>query len=72
MAGPAIAASDLVPIHAVVLTHDHHGDNLDATGRALLPSADVVITTVFVAKRLGGNPRGLKPWATAQLAAPTT
>ena len=33
LAGPAIAGGDLGPIDAVLLTHDHHGDNLDA-GRA--------------------------------------
>ena len=32
LAGPAIAAGDLPPIDAVLLTHDHHGDNLDAAG----------------------------------------
>jgi len=36
LAGPAMALSDLPPIDAVLLTHDHHGDNLDAAGRALL------------------------------------
>jgi L-ascorbate metabolism protein UlaG (beta-lactamase superfamily) len=70
LAGPAIAVSDLAPIHAVLLSHDHHDDNLDLAGRALLPSADTVVTTVSGAKRLGGNARGLEPWATAQLAAP--
>ncbi len=34
---PAIAVGDLPPIDAVLLTHDHHGDNLDTAGRALLP-----------------------------------
>ena len=38
-------AADLGPIDAVLLTHDHHDDNLDAAGRALLPSAGVVVTT---------------------------
>jgi L-ascorbate metabolism protein UlaG (beta-lactamase superfamily) len=71
LAGPAIAASDLAPIDAVLLTHDHHDDNLDAAGRALLPSADVVVTTVSGARRLGGNRRGLEPWATTRLEAPT-
>ena len=33
------------PIDAVLLSHDHHEDNLDPAGRALLPSAGVVITT---------------------------
>jgi L-ascorbate metabolism protein UlaG (beta-lactamase superfamily) len=70
LAGPAIAGSDLTPIHAVLLTHDHHGDNLDSAGRALLPVTDVVVTTFSGAKRLGGNARGLKPWATTQLKAP--
>ena len=37
LVGPAWAAADLPPIDAVLLTHDHHGDNLDAAGRALLP-----------------------------------
>ena len=53
----------------MLLTHDHHGDNLDATGRELLPSADVVVTTVSGAKRLGNDARGLEPWATTQLEA---
>lgn len=70
LAGPAIAAQDLLPIDAVLLSHDHHGDNLDPAGRALLPSADVVVTTVPGAKRLGGNARGLAPWQTTRLEAP--
>ena len=70
LAGPAIAASDLPPIDAVLLTHDHHGDNLDDAGRALLPSAGVVVTTVSGARRLGGGARGLERWATTRLEAP--
>ncbi len=70
LAGPAIAAADLPPIDAVLLSHDHHGDNLDPAGRALLPSAGAVVTTVSGAKRLGGGARGLEPWATTRLEAP--
>ena len=70
LAGPAIAAADLPPIDAVLLTHDHHGDNLDPAGRALLPSAGVVVTTASGAKRLGGSVRGLAPWQTTRLEAP--
>jgi len=70
LTGPAIAPSDLGPIDAVLLSHDHHDDNLDAAGRALLTSADVVITTVPGAKRLRGGARGLAAWAVTQLEAP--
>lgn len=70
LAGPALAAADLLPIDAVLLTHDHHGDNLDPAGRALLPSAGAVVTTVPGAARLGGDARGLEPWAATRLEAP--
>jgi L-ascorbate metabolism protein UlaG (beta-lactamase superfamily) len=70
LAGPAIAAAELAPIDAVLLTHDHHGDNLDPAGRALLPTAGVVVTTASGAKRLGGTTRGLEPWQATRLEAP--
>jgi L-ascorbate metabolism protein UlaG (beta-lactamase superfamily) len=70
LTGPAIAASDLGPIDAVLLSHDHHDDNLDPAGRALLPGAGTVITTVAGAKRLGDGARGLEPWAKTRLEAP--
>jgi L-ascorbate metabolism protein UlaG (beta-lactamase superfamily) len=70
LAGPAIAASELGPIDAVLLSHDHHEDNLDAAGRAMLPSAGTVITTASGAKRVRGNARGLEPWASTRLEAP--
>jgi L-ascorbate metabolism protein UlaG (beta-lactamase superfamily) len=69
LAGPAIAASELGPIDAVLLTHEHHDDNLDVAGRALLPSAGAVVTTVAGAKRLGGA-RGLERWDTTTFDAP--
>jgi L-ascorbate metabolism protein UlaG (beta-lactamase superfamily) len=69
-AGPAIAATELGPIDVVLLSHDHHEDNLDAAGRALLPSAGVVVTTAAGAKRLGGEARGLEPWQATRLEAP--
>jgi L-ascorbate metabolism protein UlaG (beta-lactamase superfamily) len=70
LAGPAIAASDLPPIDAVLLSHDHHEDNLDPAGRAVLPSAGAVITTASGAKRLGGSARGLSAWETTALESP--
>lgn len=68
--GPAIAAADLGRIDAVLLSHDHHGDNLDVAGRALLPDCGTVITTVAGARRLGGATVGLGPWQTTLLEAP--
>ena len=65
--GPAVAARDLPPIDAVLLTHDHHADNLDVAGRALLPAAGTVLTTEAGADRLGGGAVGLAPWATTVL-----
>ena len=67
---PAIAAEALGPIDAVLLSHDHHFDNLDTAGRALLPRAGRVLTTTAGAERLGGNAAGLAPWETAELRSP--
>jgi L-ascorbate metabolism protein UlaG (beta-lactamase superfamily) len=69
LAGPSVAAGEIGPIDAVLLSHDHHDDNLDPAGRALLPSAGVVVTTASGAERLGGNARGLEPWQTTRLSA---
>jgi L-ascorbate metabolism protein UlaG (beta-lactamase superfamily) len=71
LTGSAIVASDVGPIDAVLLSHDHHDDNLDGAGRAMLPSAGAVITTIPGAKRLGGDARGLRPWASTRLEAGT-
>ena len=67
VAGPALAIEDLGPLDAVLLTHDHHADNLDAAGRALLADVPIVVTTVAGAGRLGGPAIGLEPWATVTL-----
>ena len=50
---------------------DHHGDNLDDAGRALLAGVTAVVTTRAGARRLGGTTlRGLKAGQTTQLQAP--
>jgi L-ascorbate metabolism protein UlaG (beta-lactamase superfamily) len=67
--GPAVAVADVLPVDVVLLSHDHHADNLDDAGRALLPSAGVVVTTVPGARRLGFA-RGLDAWDTTELSAP--
>ncbi len=66
--GPAIAAGEIEPLDAILLSHDQHEDNLDAAGRALLPAAGTVVTTSAGAKRLGGNAVGLAPWGKTTLA----
>jgi L-ascorbate metabolism protein UlaG (beta-lactamase superfamily) len=68
-AGPSIPPAEIGPIDAVLLSHDHHDDNLDRAGRELLPSARVVVTTVPGAGRLGGGSRGLAPWGRTTLEA---
>lgn len=70
LAGPSMSAGELGPVDAVLLTHEHHGDNLDAAGRALLPGAGAVVTTVSGASRLGGSARGLRSWQSTVLEAP--
>ncbi len=61
---PPIAPELLLPIHAVLLSHDQHMDNLDHAGREFLPKTERVITTKGGAQRLGGGAVGLIPWAT--------
>ncbi|MBI4942576.1 MAG: MBL fold metallo-hydrolase [Actinobacteria bacterium] len=69
--GPAVALGDLPPVDVVLLTHDHHGDNLDTAGRALLPGAGTVVTTVAGARRLGlPSARGLAPGQVTRISAP--
>lgn len=61
-AGPAVPATDLGRLDAVLLSHDQHPDNLDDAGRALLPDVPTVLTTPEGAARLGGTASGLAPW----------
>ena len=69
--GPAVPAKEVGPLDVVLLSHVHHADNLDDTGRALLPGARSVVTTPSGAKRLAAaNMQGLAPWATTTLSAP--
>jgi L-ascorbate metabolism protein UlaG (beta-lactamase superfamily) len=68
--GPAVAVDQLPPVDVVLISHDHHADNLDDAGRALLPSAGTVVTTTPGASRLGVPARGLDPWGSTRVEAP--
>jgi L-ascorbate metabolism protein UlaG (beta-lactamase superfamily) len=60
--GPALAEDALGEIDVVLLSHDHHFDNLDRAGRRVLERAERVVTTAAGAARLGGGAAGLVPW----------
>jgi L-ascorbate metabolism protein UlaG (beta-lactamase superfamily) len=51
-AGPALQEDAIGTPDVVLLSHDHHADNLDDRGRALLPHAGAVLTTASGARRL--------------------
>lgn len=66
-AGPALGPESLGRTDAVLLSHDHHFDNLDRAGRVLLKSVETVLTTQAGAERLGGHAIGLAPWQSVDL-----
>jgi L-ascorbate metabolism protein UlaG (beta-lactamase superfamily) len=65
--GPATPPEALLPIDVVLVSHEHHSDNLDPAGREFLPSAGRVLTTAQGAERLGGNATGLEPWSSVEM-----
>ncbi|WP_298106268.1 MBL fold metallo-hydrolase [Bradyrhizobium sp.] len=60
--GPSISIDEIGELDAVLLSHDHHFDNLDNSGRSLLPMVSAVYTTRSGAQRLGENTVGLDPF----------
>ncbi|MET0932591.1 MAG: MBL fold metallo-hydrolase [Mycetocola sp.] len=68
---PAISVNDIGPIDAVLLTHDHHADNLDDAGRAMLEAVPIVVTTRPGMRRLSrANVRGLRAGESTRLELP--
>jgi L-ascorbate metabolism protein UlaG (beta-lactamase superfamily) len=59
---PALNASDVGVVDAVLLSHDQHADNLDTSGREYVRSAPRVFTTIAGAARLGGRCEGMAAW----------
>jgi L-ascorbate metabolism protein UlaG (beta-lactamase superfamily) len=68
--GPAVRLDALGRVDVVLLSHDHHFDNLDTSGRELLARVDTVLTTRAAAERLGTPAQGLSPWESHDLALP--
>ncbi|MFE1955597.1 MULTISPECIES: MBL fold metallo-hydrolase [Streptomyces] len=69
-AGPAVAADAIRPVDAVLLSHDHHPDNLDGAGRALLADVPLVLSTAAAHERLGAEVTALPVWEHVELPRP--
>jgi L-ascorbate metabolism protein UlaG (beta-lactamase superfamily) len=67
--GPALSADEVGDVDVVLLSHDHHPDNLDEAGRAFLSRAGRVLTTTAGAERVGAGATGMEPWETTQIGA---
>ncbi len=70
LSGPAVSVEDLGPIDVVLITHDHHADNLDIAGRALLASVPRIVTTTSGAGRLGPPAIPLATWGSTVFEGP--
>jgi L-ascorbate metabolism protein UlaG (beta-lactamase superfamily) len=70
LSGPALSPEALGGFDYVLLSHDHHFDNLDRSGRTMLANAQTVLTTEEGARRLGGNCFGMRDWQSTDLATP--
>jgi L-ascorbate metabolism protein UlaG (beta-lactamase superfamily) len=70
LTGPALTATQVGPVDAVLLSHDQHADNFDRSGRAYALSAPHLFTTLAGAQRLGAPAEGLAPWQSTQISKP--
>ncbi len=65
--GPPLPVEEVGKIDAVFVSHTQHYDNLDNTGKAMLPKWGRVLTTPDGAAALGGNTEALNTWETVEL-----
>ncbi|MFT3900956.1 MAG: MBL fold metallo-hydrolase [Gordonia sp. (in: high G+C Gram-positive bacteria)] len=68
--GPARSIADIGTIDVALVSHDHHVDNLDRSGREVLANVATVLTTGVGAERLGGGAQGLDDYASVDLDLP--
>lgn len=60
---PALSIEEIGNIDLVLLSHDHHSDNLDKKGRAFIKTVKTVLSTQDAVVRLkNGNTVGLDNW----------
>lgn len=65
--GPALSADEVGNVDVVLLSHDHHKDNLDDSGREFLARASRVLTTESGAERLGEGASALSNWTSIEI-----
>lgn len=60
---PALSNDEIGKVDLVLLSHDHHSDNLDRNGRAFIKTVNTVLSTTDAVKRLkNSNTIGLDNW----------
>ncbi|MDF9816083.1 MBL fold metallo-hydrolase [Streptomyces sp. SPB162] len=69
-AGPALGADAVGAVDAVLLSHDQHPDNLDASGREYLQSVPLTLSTASALGRIGGGITALPNWEHVELTRP--
>lgn len=68
---PALNATAIGPVDLVLLSHDHHKDNLDNAGREFIKTVPQVISTPGAVERLKQtNVTGLTEWQTITIDTP--
>lgn len=71
LSGPTTPVGRLPAADLVLLSHDHHADNLDEMGRRTLAGATTIVTTGPAGRRLTGpDVRGLDDWSSTVVRAP--
>jgi L-ascorbate metabolism protein UlaG (beta-lactamase superfamily) len=69
-APPARRPGQVGQIDVVLLSHDQHPDNLDRTGRDVLPGARQVLSTASAGERLGDVVTVLPTWQSLDIETP--
>lgn len=60
---PALSTTEIGQVDLVLLSHDHHSDNLDKNGRAFIKTVKTVLSTKDAVRRLkNDNTIGLDNW----------